>query len=332
MSPVRTSSRKSPRTPWTRERLVRERAVALSLTIEPSSKAAYSSALQSYISFCTSHHFPIEPTVDTLSFFIVFMCSHIKPQSVESYLSGISSSLEPFYSNVRDIRRHHLVTKTLAGCKKMHTSPVHRKEPLDVTHLARLSTLFSHSLIHDDLLFLALLFTGFYGLLRLGELVWPDRRMLQDFRKTTLRHTVDLTPSSYAFLLPGHKADRFFHGSQVLIHQQLPTILASSSSPIDVFKNYLSSRDKRFPFNPELWLREDGSIPLRSWFMRRLRVYLPTCYGGHSLRAGGATALAGAGVPPHLIQAAGRWSSETFQVYIRTHPMLLASLLCRPSA
>ena len=42
--------------------------------------------------------------------------------------------------------------------------------------------------------------------------------------------------------------------------------------------------------------------------------------------AGGATTLAELKIPPHLIQAAGRWSSEAWKIYIRKHPILLAHL------
>jgi hypothetical protein len=49
--------------------------------------------------------------------------------------------------------------------------------------------------------------------------------------------------------------------------------------------------------------------------------------GGHSLHAGGATALAEAGIPPHIIQPMGQWSSDTFQIYIHQHLTLLAALL-----
>src|SRR5262249_38215834 len=129
------SSSRRPRTPWTRERLVHERAIALGMSLERSSKSSYSSALQSYISFCTSHHFPVDPPVDTLSLYVVYMCAHIKPQSVESYLSGICHGLEPFYLHVRDSRRHRLVTQTLAGCKKLYAAPTQRKTPLQLSQL-----------------------------------------------------------------------------------------------------------------------------------------------------------------------------------------------------
>jgi hypothetical protein len=42
---------------------------------------------------------------------------------------------------------------------------------------------------------------------------------------------------------------------------------------------------------------------------------------------GGATRLAELGAAPDLIQAAGRWSSETFKIYIRKNPVILQAML-----
>jgi hypothetical protein len=47
---------------------------------------------------------------------------------------------------------------------------------------------------------------------------------------------------------------------------------------------------------------------------------------GHSLRAGGATWLAMSGVSVDLIQAIGRWTSSSFKIYIKTHPVLLTAI------
>ena len=40
-------------------------------------------------------------------------------------------------------------------------------------------------------------------------------------------------------------------------------------------------------------------------------------YGSHSLRSGGATALADAGCPEVVLKTLGRWSSECYRIYAR---------------
>ena len=250
------------------------------------------------------------------------MCHHIKPSSVDAYLSGICNQLEPFYPNARLNRRHQLVTRTLHGCKKLRAVATTRKRPLYRAELQSLRDQYMSSTDHDDLLFFVILLVGFHGLMCLEELVWPDKKALQDYRKVTKWHSVELLPEGFSFFLPGHKADRFFEGNRIIVQRN-----SSGDDPDAPFRKYLTSRDKLFPFHPELWLRADGSVPTCSWFIRRLWLHFPSDVAGHSLRAGGATALAQAGIPPHIIQAIGRWASDTFQIYIRQHPVLLAAFL-----
>ena len=322
MTRSQTCSRQPIQATWSREHLEHARALALGSTIDASSAAAYSSALNSYISFCRSHDFPIDPTPDTLSFYTVYMAHHIKPSSVDSYLSGICNELESFHPDVRKNRRHQLITKTLRGCKKLRAVPTIQKRPLSRAELANLQPQYMSSSSHDDLLFFVILLVGFHALMRLGELVSPDSKTLQDFWKVTKHDTVELLPEGFAFFLPGHKANKFFEGNRVLLQRN-----SGGDDPDRPFHKYLQSCDKLFPFHPQLWLHADGSVPTCGWFIQRLHQHFPSDIGGHSLRAGGATALAQASIPPHIIQPIGHWASDTFQIYIHHHPVLLAALL-----
>ena len=64
----------------------------------------YGSALNSYLTFVLLHNIPVEPTANTLSLYTVYMCHHIKPDSVDTYLSGICQQLEPYFPKVREAR------------------------------------------------------------------------------------------------------------------------------------------------------------------------------------------------------------------------------------
>lgn len=85
------SSRQPTRVAWTCECREYEHTIALGSAIDLSTVATYMSALQSYIAFCNLHSFAIDPTPNTLSLFTIFMCHHISPRSVSSYLSGIAN-------------------------------------------------------------------------------------------------------------------------------------------------------------------------------------------------------------------------------------------------
>lgn len=82
-------SRQPRRETWTHEHLIRQCAIALGHVIDTLTWKSYGSALNSYLKFIHLHHMPLEPTKDTLSLYTVWMCHHIKPDSVDSYLSGI---------------------------------------------------------------------------------------------------------------------------------------------------------------------------------------------------------------------------------------------------
>ncbi|KZT25384.1 hypothetical protein NEOLEDRAFT_1148021 [Neolentinus lepideus HHB14362 ss-1] len=242
MIPVAGPSRQPTREPWTLERLVHERAIALGSALSESSHSSYSSALKSYLAFCKSHCRPVEPTEDTLSFYIVYMCRHINPSSVQSYLSGICSQLEPYYPLIRQTRNSPLVSKTLTGCKKLYGKPVARKAPLSISDLHKVVCAYESSDNLEDLLFLTQLLCGFFGLMRLSELCWPDKKSLQDWRRVVLRHTVTWYDGGFTFLLPGHKADSFWEGNKIMFQKRndaVDPIQAIGRWKSDAFKVYI---------------------------------------------------------------------------------------------
>ena len=145
-----------------------------------------------------------------------------------------------------------------------------------------------------------MLLVGFFGLLRLGELVQPDSSSFCSMSKISWRHDVHLDVAHLSFAIPQSKTDVSFEGDQVVI-QKSP----SAPNPFLYFCRYLVSQDTLFPLFPQLWLCFNGSLPTRSWFLSRLHSFFPCSIGGHSMYAGGVTSLAAASVPPFQFQAIG---------------------------
>ena len=315
-------ARQPAREVWSRERLVHERAIALGNVLDRSTLSNYSSALNSYLNFVKLHGFPVDPTPETLSFYTVYMCHHVNPRSVNTYLSGISHQLEAHFPSVKEARNSTIVRRTLQGCTRMRGTATVRKRALTTGDLRLVINHYRDSTTHDDLLFIAMILTGFFGLLRLGELVFPDDASLQNWKKVTRRNTVHIQHEFYDFLLPGHKADRFFEGNRIVIPAHRFNL-----SPLIHFTRYLDSRDTIHPIASPLWLTQAGTVPTRSFFITRLRLFFQDDISGHSMRAGGATSLAEHGVSPAIIQASGRWASDAFLVYIRKNPTLLQGFL-----
>ncbi|EIM90460.1 uncharacterized protein STEHIDRAFT_28736, partial [Stereum hirsutum FP-91666 SS1] len=244
------------------------------------------------------HSFPIDPTADTLSLYVAWLCTYIKPKSVDTYLSAISSELEDLYPDVRKNRRSALVKNTLTGAKKRFGTDTNRKDPLAIEDVISVC----ESLIgpsHDDLLFMALLLCAFYGVHRLGELVDHDRPDLRDSNKNIKRTSVKFYEKDecISYWLPKHKADALFAGSEVVIKK-----LHDDLDPVPIVRRYISSRDSRFPLHYQLFLTSAGNPPTRAWFMRRFRRHFTGNVSGHSPRSGAATFLATLGWPRDLIQ------------------------------
>ena len=57
---------------------------------------------------------------ETLSFYTFYVCHFIWPSSVKSSLSSICAELKTLWPDIHEIHKSYLVTKTLAGCMKLH--------------------------------------------------------------------------------------------------------------------------------------------------------------------------------------------------------------------
>lgn len=175
--------------------------------------------------------------------------------------------------------------------------------------------------VHDQHMFWAAYCLAFFGFLRVGELVARDaetgapRLAVGDLLIAQSYVTITIRQS---------KTDPFRRGCDVHIGESGRSVCA-----VRAVKNYMAAR-QRTPRREDALLIDLQGRPLRR---ERFTATLQRCligtvpearrYTAHSFRIGAATSAAQNGVPDWLIQASGRWTSDCFRIYTRTHPAQL---------
>ncbi|XP_048254616.1 uncharacterized protein LOC125381595 [Haliotis rufescens] len=116
------------------------------------------------------------------------------------------------------------------------------------------------------------------------------------------------------------KTDPFRKGVNIVLHRMNTAIC-----PVHNMLTYMYHRKQSgtSPHDP-LFVSPSGSALSRKFFIQCLKTLLSMAgyddkaYNGHSFRIGAATSAASKGVPDHMIQTLGRWTSACYTRYIRT--------------
>lgn len=294
-------------------------------SIASSTRRGYKVHLNHWLRFITIYEFDPIPTVASLPLFVSYLYVN-DIEGIDKVLSGLAFHYRGRVDSWEKIRSHHNVRMAILEAAKLSTKIIKRTPPLLPNHLSLLlAPAVAPNATHDDLLACFIATVGFGALLRLGEMVEPSNKNDRDVRKYIRRDSAFFVNSDeFHFRLPYHKADRLYRGSDVVIVSQTST----SYDFVRIARLYVASRDRLPPSkqSPFLFLRSNGSLPTRDWFLKRLKTVAPLVTG-HALRAGGATHLAKLGIPLDIIQRLGRWSSNAFEIYIREHPSLSAAFL-----
>ena len=163
-----------------------------------------------------------------------------------------------------------LVKQTLKGAWRMCSKGVCWKKPLSVQDLESVWMQLKGSSSFDNLLFKAQLNTRFMGLLCLGELVKNNKPALQDWKKITMRHSLEWLPNTYTFSLPHHKSDLVFEGNCVICRR-----IMGAPDPLWIMHKYINVHDHLYPLHPQLWLRSDGLTPICTWWICQFWWFFP---------------------------------------------------------
>ena len=233
--------------------------------------------------------------------------STLKYSTLKVYLTGLNATMvEDGQIGVRHMK---ILQVFMKGLKRKLGTHVRKKKPItldDVRHLDVRS--------YDDFVMRGVVLVGFYGLLRVSELLSPNM---------TAEHvTIDDNKELATIFIPKSKTDPFRGGVHVVIPTG-PKQLCPTS--------FLKWSIKLHPTGPIFRLR-DGRVVKRANFVRWLKDQLKDAkdeYSAHSLRRGGAMALSAAGCPLHIIKKWGRWESNSVEEYLQLSTSLIKTYASR---
>ena len=296
----------------------------------PSTRRSYASAQSKFISFCCQlgklhpSGSPCPTDEWTLCLFVTFLARTLKHSSIKVYLSGIRALHidQGFPDPLTDCLRLQRVVRGIKRCQGTSSST-----RLPITDDLLLVIWRSLDLgCPNHLMFWAACLLGYFGFLRASEFTVPN---LSTFSASLHLSVQDIAvdsssaPSSMRIRIKGSKTDPFRKGCFIHIGLGRHPLCA-----VQAMMSYLALRGAA---SGPLFLFTNGQpltrTSLTDWLRQIMAsAQIPGNFSSHSFRIGAATVAARNGVPDHLIQTLGRWSSNAYQLYIRTPAESLAAL------
>ncbi|KAI8822943.1 uncharacterized protein EV422DRAFT_385308 [Fimicolochytrium jonesii] len=230
---------------------------------------------------------------------------------------------EHFYKN--EIIRHRL---SVAASQASIPPTTRQSEPLTVGHLETLALALDIHNNHNHAVHWTMSLTGFWGLARRRELVTdgtaqtiPDIISLSDVSAVPTRSGES---TGYAIRIRRPKVRTAHMQHLVFYPRSDPLCPAAAMSRLLAWH-----AAHHHPANQPLWTLSDGSYATSVWFIGIWVTAAAVQIGTSLLRSGGATEYAFEGYPFQVIQRFGRWSSDAFEQYIRSHPAFLVEIMLR---
>ena len=216
-------------------------------------------------------------------------------------------------ATVEDVTAHPLVVQVLAGAKRMLAHKTSKKEPLTPEHLRVLVEKFgSENATLADIRALTFCLLAFAGFFRFDEMA---RIRLCD---------IAIHVDHMELFVESSKTDQLRQGATVVI-ARTDTRLC----PVAMLQRYMHMANivldgsEQFLFRGITYTKNGSKLrekstrgisytTIREAVLQKLEVIGldKRQYGLHSLRAGGASAAANAGVPDRMFKRHGRWRSE----------------------
>ena len=297
------------------DELERRKTGFLTRSLAVSSTSTYNVGVRQYLAFCQQVRVPSIPlSEDVLENFCVSLSSRISQKSIKVYLSGVQhwSKLQGCRVLIKDMHRLKYV---LSGIRRAQgnsfTRPI--RPPVTVPMLEQICAFVARteSPFDCDMLTSAVLL-AFFGLLRVSEYTCPSPSLYDPEIHLSIQDVSVCWERGVALVnIKMSKTDPFREGVTVRV-----SVLGHHLCPVHALVKYLLRRGASVG---PLFVFQNGAFLTRDRIVDILSRALPSVIdiNTHSFRRGGASALAAAGTPDHIIQVLGRWKSNAFTRYIQ---------------
>ena len=280
--------------------------------IAVSTASQYASGQRKYIAFCNRIGAAPCPASELLLLRFVASCAEsLSGFTIQNYLSAIRylHIINGMDSPIKEFERLRLVVRAL----KKRSGPKRQRSPVTLEMLLSIQNILVNS-SYNDALFWAMLCTGFFGFLRLSEFTVDGKFNSEfDLSLSDLSFSADLR--SACVRIKSSKTDPFRQGADVFVG-----VTGNSLCPVTALLEFIRRRSS---VEGPLFRFRNGKAVSRTWFCKRFKLAVASTgikgdFTSHSLRIGAATQAANVGIPESTIKVLGRWSSDSFKLYIRT--------------
>ena len=307
----------------------KQRQLALS-AFAKSTRSTYGTGLAKYHQYCDTIMLPeinrTPASTTIIAGFVTYLSGAYSKTAITNFIAGVKAW--HFINNLQYDVDDKLLQTLLQGAARVQPLPQPRRRPLTTVELEKILKNLDISQ-HEQAAVAACLTTCFYSCARLGEFTVPTTQSFDPRIHITVSG-ISFQQDRYwnkvtAFKLPRTKTK--ITGETVFWAAQ-----TNASNPLRYLLNHLqlnenSPNDHLFAFK-----HKNHKIPLtRNTFLRNVKkaaVEAQVSFNtGHSLRIGSTLEYLLRGVPFEVVKQIGRWSSNSFTLYLREHGRILAPYL-----
>lgn len=269
-------------------------------------------------SLADKFHLPVHMPMDehTLCVAVCLRAQEVKVTTLPGFVSAIADWTRTTWPG-SELPRGHLFNTVMASLRKLHGDEatgtpkvaltmddllgIHRH--LDTRH-------FEHARDWCACLI------AFFGMLRIGE--YMDARLRHGHVRAAadgLTVTVLYSKTSLAprYIALAARSDALCPVQAFLHYRAFLARLAIAAGPDDAVFIYRFDDGRRSPMT-----KQQFTLLVRAHMATAFPHRDMSGYAGHSFRRGGASALILAGVPASVVQAHGRWTTDTYRRYLDT--------------